>query len=781
MSCQVSEISTGPIFTRTRTLNVGAGQTEQTTVEVLPKMRPGYFPVRFILRDRSGTLLKELVCPVAVVQKPNTISIADGFFGLHTDGLAVGGETLHAIGVNWIRHGGALWESVEKEQGKFEMPPGLNVIREGFGPLVTMLTVPPPAWARGKNGFPVTPESISGYINKVLETYRKEITYYDFHNEPDLTLPYPCPDREKNFAALLNVAHPSFKARGAKLVVNVCGDAMPFMYEVIKYAPGAFDVFAPHPYANPRYLGPAGMALGPELGGMKTRLEDCVKLFRSKCPDRELWIGELGWGLDARVGIDSPWAVRHGAYLARAHLIARSVPELRRVIWFRDIGCVEGGYYEYGIWRGEDGLRPLPAVAAYATVAQLLDGAKPLRIVSDYDVKIYAFKKGDRVVVAAWDSLDDDALEPLEVEVPRAEGKVWMMTGAEASAKPGDESIALMTIGSNPSYAVVKAGGVERLVGRIRSALLARRPVGVEVGLPHRTTLSVVVKNKLTVPYAAGLAAFVGKAQAGARRPIDLAPGGSAAMDVELKPPLGLAGGTVRFDLTPRTGGQVVTVQKVLPPMRPCRRVGAGWDGVHKADLATKSDDLLVLDRREQVLPADPTIGWDGPNDLSARASVTWDADFLYSAADVTDDIHGQPNTHGDIWWGDCVQLAIDTRNDAQPNGNYDANDYEYGFALGPKNQSLVWRWQAPPGVSVGRVETCRTRIERIGTRTVYRVAVPWRELAPLKPKPGTVFGLNFIVAENEGHGGRAYWIGLTPGIAEAKLPALFEKFVLVE
>ncbi len=776
----VSETTLGEIKHSTLPLNLAPGKAYTTKLNVLPKMQPGYYTIKFTLRDRAGVFLKEITSPVTVVHQPNKIPLADSFFGMHTDGLwAIGAKPLHAIGVNWIRHGGALWGAVEKEKGKFDMPPGLNIIKEGFGPLVTMLTVPPPAWAMGKDGFPTTPDLIIGYINKVLETYKNEITYFDFHNEPDLTLP-AVPGRVKSFAALLNAAYPSFKATGKKLVLDVSGEATGFASEVMKHAPKSFDVFASHPYANPRYLGPGGMGLGPELGGMKEQLEKFLAIYRAQCPDREFWIGELGWALDASAAIDSPWAVRHAAFLARSHLIARSHPEIKRYICFRDIGCVEGGHYEYGIWRNDDGVKPLPATAAYATVAKLLDGAKPLPIISDYDIKIYTFRKDDHVILAVWDSVDDDTLEPLQVEVPLAEAEIWTMTGAGAPRKPGNDNIALMTVNANPSYAIMKENAVDRLASRIRSAIMERRPVTVAIGLPNLNTLSLSVKNRLTTPYTATLDVSVGQTKVVDKQPVDIPAGGSVPVTINLKTPVKLTGQTAKFDLTPKTNGTVIHIEKSLPPMLACRPGRTGLTGFLNATLPQNANNLIVLDKREQILPADPTIGWKGPDNLSAKASVTWDANFLYFQAEVTDNIHFQPNTDINLWTGDAIQIAIDTRNDAQPTRPYDNNDYEYGFALGPNHQTVMWRWQAPAGVTTGKFQNGRAKIERIGTRTIYHVAIPWRELAPLEPKPGTVFGFNFIVADNDGLG-RNFWIGLTPGIAEAKLPAYYKKFVLVK
>ncbi|MFA5205764.1 MAG: hypothetical protein WC708_15315, partial [Lentisphaeria bacterium] len=446
--CQVAELMTGPVSTTALSLRVPSGQTTATQLELLPRMRPGYYMARFTLRDRAGVQLKTLDYPFAVVREPAAVPLARSFFGLHLDhASAVGADALHDIGVKWLRHGGALWLNVEQSRGKFTKPSaGASAQSQGFGALATMLAVPPPAWAMGPDGFPATPELICGYVDWTLATYGREIRYFDFQNEPDLTLPKTA-NALASFAALLKAAHPRFQAGGGKLVFNAAPE---FTAGIIKAAPDACDVFAPHPYSNPRYLGPGGMASGPELGGTKERLAEALALFKTGKIGTELWIGELGWALDAAAPLDSRWALRHAAYLARAFLVARAVPEMRRVIWFRDLGCVEGGHYEYGLWRDQEGLRPLPAAAAYATAAKLLDGSTPLPPLSDRDIKLYAFKNNGKIVLAVWDATDDDALEPLQIEVPAAGAEVWTMTGAAVPRLPGAGDRVRMTVGAAP-------------------------------------------------------------------------------------------------------------------------------------------------------------------------------------------------------------------------------------------------------------------------------------------------------------------------------------------
>jgi len=61
---------------------------------------------------------------------------------------------------------------------------------------------------------------------------------------------------------------------------------------------------------------------------------------------------------------------------------------------------------------------------------------------------------------------------------------------------------------------------------------------------------------------------------------------------------------------------------------------------------------------------------------------------------------------------------------------------------------------------------------------TVYEMLVPWRRLDPSGVVAGRVFRMNVIANDSDGRG-RKCWIGLTPGIAEGKRPAVFRQWVL--
>jgi len=207
------------------------------------------------------------------------------------------------------------------------------------------------------------------------------------------------------------------------------------------------------------------------------------------------------------------------------------------------------------------------------------------------------------------------------------------------------------------------------------------------------------------------------------------------------------------------------TVEPLAPPP-----AGLRVDG----DLAEwQSRTPFVLDQRQSLLPVDPGIGWDGPQDLSVRAWLASDAEALTFAAEVTDDVHAAPAADGNGYWGsDSVQLAVDPRNDGGV--GYDADDREVGLVLGaggPRAHLSL------PGPAVALLQA-QVAGRRAGTRTIYEARIPWTALRPPPPIAGQVMAIDFIVNENDGQG-RSCWMGLTPGIGEGKSPGSFRRFAV--
>ncbi len=185
-----------------------------------------------------------------------------------------------------------------------------------------------------------------------------------------------------------------------------------------------------------------------------------------------------------------------------------------------------------------------------------------------------------------------------------------------------------------------------------------------------------------------------------------------------------------------------------------------------------KSPYLATLDRRMDVIPPDPTVQWDGPQDLSASYLLGWDDANFYFFAVVADDTHHVPCTGRDIFKNDAVQIAFDTLDDAQSGAGYSEDDYEIGLSAGHP----AWRWHGG-GVKQGPIPEVECSVIRTDGQTEYRAAVPWTALG-LSAAPKTL-GLAFIVQDNDDGGTARYRLVFGGGIADGKNPCKFKHLSL--
>jgi hypothetical protein len=182
--------------------------------------------------------------------------------------------------------------------------------------------------------------------------------------------------------------------------------------------------------------------------------------------------------------------------------------------------------------------------------------------------------------------------------------------------------------------------------------------------------------------------------------------------------------------------------------------------------------EVIGMNTGEFIYPPDPTVGWRGPEDLSARIWLGWSNEGLYFASIVTDDIHYTGNDVMNMYWNsDSIQLAIDPDNDSDK--GYWGNDTELGIVLAPSGPNA---FMTAINGTVERIDLPLS-IVRKERNTIYEMLIPWDRLQMELPKPGKVSRINFVVNDNDGNG-RAYWMGLTGGICEGKNPGLYKEFM---
>jgi hypothetical protein len=177
--------------------------------------------------------------------------------------------------------------------------------------------------------------------------------------------------------------------------------------------------------------------------------------------------------------------------------------------------------------------------------------------------------------------------------------------------------------------------------------------------------------------------------------------------------------------------------------------------------------------------PQDPWVAWSGPDDLSFQITSAWDTSNLYIKAAVKDDLHFNKSSESP-WSADSLQVAIDPNNDgvfyvAAGGKKLGPDDFEFGLVLGDDGKSRC--------VSLHGKNICQSnnytviRDEKAKT-TIYDLRLPWNELG-VKPGVGMVFGMSFVIFDDDTGTGQSYYAPIGGGIAGAKNTALYKKFVL--
>ncbi|WP_438350244.1 hypothetical protein ACP8HI_06170 [Paenibacillus sp. FA6] len=185
-------------------------------------------------------------------------------------------------------------------------------------------------------------------------------------------------------------------------------------------------------------------------------------------------------------------------------------------------------------------------------------------------------------------------------------------------------------------------------------------------------------------------------------------------------------------------------------------------------------EDLQDLMGIDLIADVNSRIGsHKGPEDFSGNLWSTYDSEHLYMVARVHDDVFSQSKQGDEIWAGDSIQFAVSA---GMPGENLQW--YEYGMALTSQGPEL-YRWMAPQGVETGSIANPDLQITRDEETkdTIYQLALPWGELAPIVPSDG-ILSLSIVVNENDSNVRKGY-VEWGSGIGSSKQSSLFKPILL--
>ncbi len=741
----------------------------------LPGDRPEYYRVDAYATAPDGRQTRGSGA-VVVVRRPRNFGLDDpsSFFAIqqNTDGART-----ERLGVKWVR-AGMDWRWGELQRGTY-VPVSVKGIRANHQRIMYTMTAYPPGWAAeasaGKDFWvgPGCEERIgwwAAYVEHRARELAADVDTFEIQNEPDLTCMWQ--DGLKFDAGIeryLQVLRAGSAAvrRGAPKShvagIDVSGgdydQGLPFSRAMMAKAADIIDIYTGHPYAGVRYFGPNQEPMWPGRNEERRKCLDTLEMIRKAGGKQRFWIGEKGWGLDVTTDPLSDYSRDFARCLVQSMVTAHSVPGVERYYWFLEEGCNEGGN-EYGLFRG--GI-PMPAALAYSVMADTLHHATPRRSITLAGVvQAHSFRSKDTgfATTVLWSEKGDAV-----VTLKRMPAGARLLDVAGAAVPAPKTPAWRITVDRSPIYLQVPLAAAARAEAAIAAARVqVASPLALESAyVVDGTTLAARVRNLTdkAIPVSASASGATAHGTA--------APLAATVIPLHLARPIAADPSGIRVAVAADgfTGSAVARTD-----FTPCPRVIPPADGAF-GDWLRKGQPI-VLDRRQQVLPADPGIGWDGPEDLSARMWVAWDNTALHLLAVVRDDVHVVTTDEPEGYWGgDSLQIGIDPRNDAGRASGYDPDDLELGMAVGKNGAAVL---QSVP--TIRRLDL-RAGGGREGHDTTYRLDMPW-SLLGVKPRPGMVLGFNVIVNDNDGQG-RAYWMGITPGIGEGKRPSVFKKLRLEE
>lgn len=178
-------------------------------------------------------------------------------------------------------------------------------------------------------------------------------------------------------------------------------------------------------------------------------------------------------------------------------------------------------------------------------------------------------------------------------------------------------------------------------------------------------------------------------------------------------------------------------------------------------------------------------VPWRGPSDLSGTVRLGWDDICLYIGVEVLDDLHDPIDDVSRAWMGDGLQIYLDSWGDARERNvrGFGNDDQTFRVWVGRDGSPHCVRDVAPERqiafLNTGPVAGAQLAFKRQDDRSVYELALPLRELQPLKLAPGAVCGLAILVNDRDGDY-RKRALTMTPAGTEPYMhPELFPLWVL--
>ncbi|RTE05421.1 sugar-binding protein [Paenibacillus whitsoniae] len=763
--------------------HVTAGSTYRSSVNLSALNRFGLYTLSVAAQEAGKSALTEAFT-FSLVDSPAD-PVTDNSFGtaLHlmgkTDANLVDTYLTQVAdtGIKWIRDD-ARWEKAETTAGQIGIPASWDLfvdtaISKGLHPIL-IIDYGNPLYDGGK--APYTDEGIAAYANyagKLAEHFVGKVDHFEIWNEWNIGGGNPDRLSPEAYAKVLKAAYAAIKAANPNAFVISCAtsgaDAEWIGRVLAAGGYGYMDAVSIHPYTYP---------VNPDDGGFAASLAAIHNLFAAYGPAKPVWVTEIGWPTSEVLdrGVSERTS---GAYAARVYTLALSSGIAEKVFWYdfkndnKPETSLEG---HFGLVRGDHESVPWSAkenYIAYRAAVSRLSGASYVQSYAPGDrVQAYQFHRSHdgKDVIVAWSQGDS---KQLLMQLGASTATAYDLFGNRTALSAGTDGTIMLPVSEEPVY----------VEGNFAPVISVKDPYSLDV-YPQLTTspegdqwaAEIRIRNQLDIAQS-GTVQISGSGpweNGSVAQPFTVMPNSTTTVTYLFtgEPE------AVLYDLNILTildnGADTVVKRKLSfmaaeqtdqPPVIDGMMSAGEWAGARP----------IAIDQAFQSHIAD----WGGTNDLSATGYLQWDADNLYLAVSVQDNIHAQSGTGSDIWKGDGIQFAIDP---GRKLGSSTLGYNEMGLALNADASNVIlWRWKTPAGA--GGLNSVQRAVYRdaSSSTTVYEMAIPWTALLPagIAPTAGADFGFSLLINDNDGSGRRG-WMAYMGGIGESKDPKAFGDLLLV-
>lgn len=802
---RINDYQDNTVIEKTEALKLDENGNFNMTLDFKPG-KFGWFAVNMEILENDKRAAGDYAA-LAVVAPP--VKIANGIvpFCAMSAELAYP-EAERRIGVKWVENVFA-WNCIERKKGEYDwnylhkMPERLKFAKEAGFKTKLMILAYGPDWTKNKEELEsgVAEHILPGeqYLNdwrlvitKFMDTYKDYSDMYEIGGEVDAQVglnkyykakypdqimkPYVIGPPMDVFCKMLDIASEEIRKQKPDALISAIrpcdtDSANNFVYsrEVFKRSGKSFNLFGVDCYPRPRHIGPGCPPTGPGYD-ITDILQKGAKVIKENGNNQQMFISEYGYFVDYNHITNIKYLGEQLNRLATSFLTARA-GGMKVFFYYAPAypsNCIEAEKFCMSIWYRN---LPLPAVAAYSTVAEVVENVTESKwIEPDNNLKITIFKKNDGSAVAGVWGIDPDITPGLLIENDKNIRFTDVMGNAvKPEIKRGKLRI---TVSEYPIY--VWSDNFEELNELMKKAEIdVAIPAELAFTLKNSNTAKLHISNTSKTKNYSGSFKITQNGSSAAYK-FDLPANEKYVALITLKNGAE-KGGKIDFEFDFGKSFDKYNCSFTIPEIINVPRLK------NKITINGSLDDWkdynpIILDKKDLVLPQDHVTGWMGKDDLSAKVYTAWDEQYFYFAAEVTDDQHFNKFKNG-IWQADCVQMAFDPENnDIKKKHGNDPDDTNMALALS-SDGPLAEFYFGPDKEIVRKMEYSVVRDEK-NKKTIYEAKIPFASLG-IKAEADSVFGFNTVFFDDDTNAGQDYYMFMTHGIAGGFSPKLFNRFNL--